>query len=265
MGNLDIYNASRAVPKEAQKPITAGRIKGFTDINPMWRIKQLTELFGPCGIGWYYEVTKQWIETAGDEMAAFANISLYIKHEGEWSKPIFGTGGSVFYVSERSGMRMSDEAYKMAATDALSVACKALGIGADVYWDRDVTKYSSGTEGNGRAETTAPKRNDQAVKGTGGRRAENPGASGMKTAGEKPELVTQAMIGSLYGQLKRTGVGLKSLLSCYKVNRVEDLTVPDCKDAMDKLAKRPDKVLPPPAPEDEFMSVPEGQESLPWV
>lgn len=62
MGNLDIYNASRAVPKEAQKPITAGRIKGFTDINPMWRIKQLTELFGPCGIGWYYEVTKQWIE-----------------------------------------------------------------------------------------------------------------------------------------------------------------------------------------------------------
>ena len=30
----------------------------------------------------------------------------------------------------------------MALTDALSVACKALGIGADVYFEKDVTKYS---------------------------------------------------------------------------------------------------------------------------
>lgn len=29
----------------------------------------------------------------------------------------------------------------MALTDALSVACKALGIAADVYWDKDKTKY----------------------------------------------------------------------------------------------------------------------------
>lgn len=52
--NMRIYNAVREVPKEAQKPITAGRLKGMTDINPMWRIKKLTELFGPCGVGWCY-------------------------------------------------------------------------------------------------------------------------------------------------------------------------------------------------------------------
>ena len=45
--NMRIYNAVREVPKEARKPITAGRLKGMTDINPMWRIKKLTELFGP--------------------------------------------------------------------------------------------------------------------------------------------------------------------------------------------------------------------------
>ena len=28
---------------------------------------------------------------------------------------------------------LNDEAYKMALTDAISVACKQLGVGADVY------------------------------------------------------------------------------------------------------------------------------------
>lgn len=31
----------------------------------------------------------------------------------------------------------------MAYTDALSVACKALGIGADIYWSKDKTKYTN--------------------------------------------------------------------------------------------------------------------------
>ena len=57
--NLKIYNAVKKVPKEAQRPITGGRLKGKTEINPMWRIKALTEQFGPCGIGWYYDVTRQ--------------------------------------------------------------------------------------------------------------------------------------------------------------------------------------------------------------
>ena len=63
MDNLRIYNAVRAVPKEAQKPIGAGRLKGMTDINPMWRIKCLTEQFGVCGFGWYYDITDMWLET----------------------------------------------------------------------------------------------------------------------------------------------------------------------------------------------------------
>lgn len=49
MDKLEIYNRCREVPKEAQKAIAAGRLKGKTDINPMWRIKKLTELFGPAG------------------------------------------------------------------------------------------------------------------------------------------------------------------------------------------------------------------------
>jgi hypothetical protein len=31
----------RVVPNEAKKEIKGGRLSGFTDINPMWRIKTL--------------------------------------------------------------------------------------------------------------------------------------------------------------------------------------------------------------------------------
>lgn len=148
MENMMIYDAGKSVPAEAQKTIKGGRLNGFTDINPMWRIRKLTELFGPCGIGWYYEIDREWLERyeGTGEVAAFVRISLYIKADGEWSKPIVGVGGSMFAANERNGVRVSDEAFKMAQTDALSVACKNLGIGAAVYWSAGETKYSHMTD-----------------------------------------------------------------------------------------------------------------------
>lgn len=143
--NLKYYERFRKVPEEAKKKITGGRLSGMSDINPMWRIKTLTEQFGICGIGWKYSITKQWIETGGkDEKAAFTNIELFIKVGSEWSDAIPGTGGSSFIAAEKNGLYTSDECFKMALTDALSVACKALGIGADVYFERD--KYDKKPE-----------------------------------------------------------------------------------------------------------------------
>lgn len=144
MSNLKLYNAVRSVPENAKKRITGGRLSGMTDINPMWRIKTLTEQFGICGIGWKYVITDKRLEQgANGEIAAFVDIDLYIKIDGEWSEPIPGTGGSMFVAKERNGMYTSDECFKMALTDALSVACKALGFAADVYFEKDRTKYDT--------------------------------------------------------------------------------------------------------------------------
>lgn len=141
--NLKLYNQVKEVPIAAQKTIAGGRLKGKTDINPMWRIKALTELFGACGVGWKYTITKQWLENGhGGEIAAFANIELHIKVGGEWSEPIPGVGGSMFVAQEKNGLYTSDECFKMAVTDAISVCCKALGFGADIYWEKDSTKYT---------------------------------------------------------------------------------------------------------------------------
>lgn len=142
MDNLTFYNQFRSVPKEAQKTIQAGKLKGFTDINPMWRIKSLTETFGPCGIGWYTTDVKHWVENAAGESAVFCSLNLYVKVGDEWSAPIFGIGGSKLS-GKGVGDGINDEAHKMAYTDALSIACKNLGMAADIYFANDRTKYNS--------------------------------------------------------------------------------------------------------------------------
>ncbi len=202
MGNLDLYEKVRSVPDSAKKTIKGGRTSGMTDINPMWRIKVLTEQFGPCGIGWYYIPTRQWLETAGNEIAAFVNIELYIKVDGEWSKPIAGNGGSMFASKEKSGIYVSDECYKMATTDAISVACKELGIGADVYWDSDRTKYN--------------KQNN-------------------------PDLINESDINEIFLELKRTGIGIKNVLSKYRLTDIHDMTSSQANETIKKLKKNPDK------------------------
>lgn len=145
MGNLDLYNKLKVVPNEAIKPIQNGRLKGKSDINPMWRIRTMTEHFGVCGVGWKYVITKQWTETYGTETKAYCNIDLFVKVDGQWSDAIQGTGGSSEVTMERNGSYVSDECYKMALTDALSVAMKALGVGADIYFKKgkQTMDYSS--------------------------------------------------------------------------------------------------------------------------
>lgn len=164
MANLDIYNKTKVVPKEALTEIKAGRLKGKSNINPQWRIYKLTEMFGPCGVGWKYKITKQWIEEgANNEKAAFVNVDLFIKVNGEWSDEIPGNGGSSFVVNETKGLHTSDEAYKMALTDAISVSCKALGVAADVYWGEG-DKYTEQSRKALQEEETAKERLEKSIK-----------------------------------------------------------------------------------------------------
>jgi hypothetical protein len=66
---------------------------------------------------------------------------IKLKYPGEKFE-LEGTGGSSFLTVESSGKAyMSDECFKMALPDAISIACKAIGFGADVYYAKDRTKY----------------------------------------------------------------------------------------------------------------------------
>lgn len=210
MNNMNFYESFRTVPDEAKKKIKGGRTNGFTDINPMWRIKMLTKEFGPCGIGWYYKPVRKWIEQVGNEYAAFVDIELYIKVDSEWSMPISGTGGSRLATQEKSGIYVSDECYKMATTDAISVACKQLGIGADVYFESDRTKYDT-----------------------------------------KPNLINQKQVEELRKEIQRTGAKEAGVIFTYSPGKLENFTVDQYEDALQRLHNMPD--FPPPcedAPQD---------------
>lgn len=217
--NLELYNKVRAVPDEAKKTIKGGRLKGMTDINPMWRIKKLTEEFGPCGMGWYYKTVDKRLEQAGKEIAAFVDIELYIKIKGVWSMPIFGSGGSKFVTDEKSGLFVSDECYKMATTDALSVACKQLGIGADVYFQADTTKYDA-----------------------------------KSAANTEPKIDSRQLV-ELRKEIERTGKNEMSILFRYSPKNLENMTVSQFNDAMSLLKKIPD-YEPVEVPEDINEEVP---------
>lgn len=144
MDNLELFRRFENTADEAKKTIEAGRLKGFTDINPMWRFKRLTEVFGPVGIGWKFVITdKQIIPGADGVVSAFLDILLFYKHDGEWSEGIPGTGGSSFVAKETKGLYTSDECFKMALSDAIGTACKALGMSADIYFSKDRSKYTT--------------------------------------------------------------------------------------------------------------------------
>lgn len=147
MNNLELWEKYREVPANALKAFDNGKFKG-TDINTMWRIKCLTEKFGICGIGWYYKPVRLWTEKCDNgDIFAFAEIELFVKENGEWSMPISGNGGNKLQrITKNGDCSTSDEAYKMAVTDALGVACKNLGFGANVYWENDRTKYTIANE-----------------------------------------------------------------------------------------------------------------------
>lgn len=152
--NLEIYEKYAVPPQSALKNFDNGTFKG-TDINTMWRIKSLTEEFGVCGIGWYYDIVRTWTEIGENskETMVFAEIKLFIKDKDtkEWSKGISGIGGNKMetWVKSSQYWKISDECYKMAVTDALGNACRNLGFGAKIYWDRDTTKYTNDNEDKG--------------------------------------------------------------------------------------------------------------------
>lgn len=142
------YNAVKTVPQSALKVIDFGKLKGKYDISPQWRWEILTEVYGMCGVGWYFDIvdTKEVLVEATGETMLYVKVNLYIKDGNEWSKPIPGYGGDFLIYKDKNGYHGNDEAFKMAVTDALGTAAKMIGVGADVYRGLQDTKINAAAE-----------------------------------------------------------------------------------------------------------------------
>lgn len=157
---MEIYKSLSQPPATALREITAGSLKGKTDINPQWRYEIMTKTFGLVGIGWKYEIQRLWTEEgAKGETLAFAQVAVFVKNADtkEWSDPIVGIGGSKLINAFSNGLQSNDEGYKMAVTDAFSTSLKMLGVAADIYAGRwDGIKYiENPSTGNNQAQSTS--------------------------------------------------------------------------------------------------------------
>lgn len=141
--NLSVWNKVSQAPNHFLKKIEFGYLKGKSDINPQWRLMAMTQAFGMIGHGWTYRIVRTWTETGADgQMMAFSEVAVKTKFEGEWGEEFSGIGGSMICQIANGKLKSSDEGYKMATTDALSVAFKAVGVAADIYLGNfDGSKY----------------------------------------------------------------------------------------------------------------------------
>lgn len=138
------YKLMARPPQEALNTIQYGRLKGKSDINPQWRIEALTEVFGLCGVGWYFEVLgTTFVDVpATEERMVYVTVAIYVKEDtGEWSKPVIGVGGDFVIIRDKNGVHGNDEAMQMAVTDGLGKAAKCLGIASDIYRGKYDSKY----------------------------------------------------------------------------------------------------------------------------
>lgn len=109
--------------------------KGFGDlttIDPMYQIMKMTEVFGPCGIGWGWSANYTYTEAN-----VFAEVSIWV----ETPIQIYGPVSSVQSLHKTNG-KLDDECTKKAMTDALTKALSHVGVSADVFLGmHDNVKY----------------------------------------------------------------------------------------------------------------------------
>lgn len=139
--NLRIWTAlGKTDPSHTKQFSRAGGFKG-TAIKPIWITQRLTELFGPCGIGWGFERPEfQVIPTATDTLVYCTATAWFM--DGGKQHFVYGVGGDKVVAQRQSGAFCDDEAFKKAFTDALGNAFKFVGVGADVHMGLfDDSKY----------------------------------------------------------------------------------------------------------------------------
>ena len=130
--NLRFWDQLKRTDPKATKPFTrSGGFRG-TQIDPTWRLRMMTETFGPIGQGWGYEQL-EWTVVEG---MAFVCVRVWYRDpetgEQHWTGPQWG--GTELVRRRRDGPgEPNDEAFKMSITDALGKCLLQIGVAADVH------------------------------------------------------------------------------------------------------------------------------------
>lgn len=127
------------------KAVQKGR--KFTAVDAQYQVKRATELFGPVGEGWGYDVEYEIHGTVEPNplpppMVPFVMAMVTVWHGRRQNH--YGPFCAIhpLIAEYRSGKQFDDDAPKKAFTDALTKALSHLGFSADVFLGKyDDNKY----------------------------------------------------------------------------------------------------------------------------
>jgi hypothetical protein len=135
MNNLRVWELFGATNPKYTKPFKrAGGFSG-TAIHPVWAIKRATEIFGPIGIGWGYNVLQATpVHAVGNnETLVFVLVKMWYICDGNTAEVEQWGGDKISIINKEGVWRTNDEAYKMATTDGLLKCFSYIGLGSDIH------------------------------------------------------------------------------------------------------------------------------------
>lgn len=132
--NLSLWDRFADIDPAFTKPITGKAYKG-TSPNPQYVIRCLTEIFGPVGKGFGWEVLQESFTPLGDEILHWCRIRFWIEDRANTFESY---GQTKALMKTRNGMMADEDAPKKSLTDAIVKAASHVGIAANIFlgrWD----------------------------------------------------------------------------------------------------------------------------------
>lgn len=156
--NLALWNAVERTPQEHTKAITGKSYNG-TSPKPHYLVRKATETFGPCGIGWGFNIVSERVEdgAAAGERMHIACVRVWYEWNGKRGE-VEHIGGTPFSGVRSSGKTFIDEdAPKKSVTDALVKALSMIGFAGDIFMGRyDDSKYIAELREEAKAASAPP-------------------------------------------------------------------------------------------------------------
>jgi len=137
--NLTIWDKFADIDPKYTKAITGKPYKG-TSPNPHYVIKCLTELFGPVGVGFGWDVEAEGFQPMGEELLHWCRIRFW--HSDQKSRGFSAYGQTKAVMKTRNGLMTDEDAPKKSLTDAITKAAAQVGIASNIFLGRwDDSKY----------------------------------------------------------------------------------------------------------------------------
>lgn len=151
--NLRHWERFDDIDPKYTKAITGKAYKG-TSPNPQYVIKCLTEIFGPVGEGFGWDVVAEDFTPMGDELLHWCRIKFW---HTDRTNTFDSYGQTKAIMKTRNGFMSDEDAPKKSLTDAVIKAASHIGVAANIFLGRwDDQKYVAEVNA-GYREAEAPK------------------------------------------------------------------------------------------------------------